>query len=432
MPGAGIAAYDPKTGAVESAGPQLGAPSANGSTPTNGVPVASVAAKPQPLPALADEPDLIGAIVRDYARLGVAGETETTKALYVVASSRKLNKPLGALVMGDSASGKSLLIGTTADLMPPDEVVRATRFTPQALYHLDEPIKNKFVAGGERARVQDDTFADQNAALRQLRSERSITKQITERDGNGFRTREVTVDGPIAFVESTTLNKAIIFPEDLNRGLILKTDATEDQNRRVMKEMTRPYSPNGDAPPDSASIIKRHRDFQRSLKYVDVRIPYARALANVLPAKKTHCRRVFGQVLTTVETIAYLHQHRRNLDEHGHLLATLDDYRIARSLLVGSVRDSLDLRDSTYKAFLKLRAKSDGDCFSSTLALKAAGFGNKVTRDKELDRLVGFGLIRLVKPGAGPLPAIYRFTGLGVDELVLPSAERLAEVCVNA
>jgi hypothetical protein len=115
--------------------------------------------------------------------------------------------------MGESSSGKSWLINRTADLMPPRRVFKATRLTPQALYHLPEPIAGKYVVGGERCRVQDDVNADQTAALRQLRSEREIVKWITMREGDEFVTREVRMKGPIAHVESTTVQKAIVFPE---------------------------------------------------------------------------------------------------------------------------------------------------------------------------------------------------------------------------
>src|SRR5262245_6282282 len=139
-----------------------------------------------PLP-LAEEPDLIAAIRRDMRAYGVAGEEKNAMRLYFTASSRKLDRPLSALLQGESTAGKSFLIASIAELMPPEEILRATRMTPQALYHLEEPISHKFVVGGERSRVQDDQFADATAALRQLRSEGRITKQITQKNGQGFR-----------------------------------------------------------------------------------------------------------------------------------------------------------------------------------------------------------------------------------------------------
>ena len=98
-------------------------------------------------------------------------------------TSRLLPRPLSVLVQGDSSTGKSHLIARIAELFPPEQVLRATRMTPQALYHLEDPIAHKFVVGGERSRVQDDASADATAALRQLRvrgglRNRSLSRRV--------------------------------------------------------------------------------------------------------------------------------------------------------------------------------------------------------------------------------------------------------------
>jgi hypothetical protein len=302
------------------------------------------------------ELDLVGAILRDIKALGVAGEEDTALTLYLVATSRKLKRPLSALVRGESSSGKSFLVDWVAELVPPEEVLRATTLTPQALYHLEAPIAHKLVVGGERCRAQDNATAERTAALRQLRSEGRIVKQITERDGDTFKTREAKVEGPISFVESTTLDKALIFPEDLNRGLVLQTDVTEAQTRRVLREMARAYSPKA-GPVNTQAVIDRHHEFQRGLESVEVVIPFAEALAEKLPATEAQSRRVFGQLVAMVETVALLHQHQRRRDDHGRLVATAADYRLARHLLLKPLEETIGLSDDQRDVYRCLREK---------------------------------------------------------------------------
>jgi hypothetical protein len=97
------------------------------------------AQKPRPAiapgaPALAREPDLVGAIRRDIASVGLVGESDAGLLVYLAYSSRKLRNPLGAVVMGPSGSGKDEIQRRPADLMPEEDVIDAMSITPQSLY----------------------------------------------------------------------------------------------------------------------------------------------------------------------------------------------------------------------------------------------------------------------------------------------------------
>jgi hypothetical protein len=144
-------------------------------------------------------------IVADCRSLGIVGQTELLLALYMVGTSRLLERPLSAIVLGSSSSGKSYMLGQLARLFPLDQVINATRMTPQALYHgKNGHLKHKFVVAGERSRNTEDV-GDATAALRQLQSEGVINKLITVQKGGEWVTQTVTQEGPIAFAETTTL-----------------------------------------------------------------------------------------------------------------------------------------------------------------------------------------------------------------------------------
>jgi hypothetical protein len=375
---------------------------------------------PEP-PELALEEDLMGAIGRDLVALGIVGEEDAALSLYIIGTSRLLDRPLSAIVRGDSSSGKSFLINTVATLFPPEHVLLATRMTPQALYHLPDPVSHKFVVGGERSLVQDENTADATAALRQLRSDGKITKQITEKVGNGFVTVEVTVEGPIAFVESTTLKKDKIFGEDLNRGLLLRTDESERQTRRVIHGQARGYML-PDEPIDTAAaatVRERHHAFQRCLERVGVHIPFADVLAKVFPAHQVQARRGFQQLLAMIEAVTLLHQHHRSRDEHGCLRATDADYAIARKLLLKPLGESVGLTDGGRKTYELLRGKFPQG-FDTTAAQQAGNFASRMACHRALRELSSLGLIRCVAQGSSHRPARWAWTGKAMDELVLP------------
>ncbi len=113
------------------------------------------------------DPYLISRIADDVAALGVAGEPELAVTLYLIGTSRLLDKPLSGIVMGPSSSGKSHANEKVARLFPPETIIPATQMTPQALFHMKPgSLSHKFVVAGERSRIEDDERAEATRALR--------------------------------------------------------------------------------------------------------------------------------------------------------------------------------------------------------------------------------------------------------------------------
>jgi hypothetical protein len=163
--------------------------------------------------ALLKEPTLLAQLVADIEAAGVAGEKELATTLYLVGVSRKLDHPLSALVRGPSASGKSYAIAKVASLFPPEVVLYATQMTSQALFHMQTgALRHRWIVAGERSRNQDDDRAEATRALREMISSGKLTKLMPVKLGNTIQTEIIEQEGPIAFVESTTLEQ--IFEED--------------------------------------------------------------------------------------------------------------------------------------------------------------------------------------------------------------------------
>ena len=69
-----------------------------------------------------------------------------------------------------------------------------------------------------------------------------------------------------------------------------------------------------------------------------VSVPYARALAELVPPVAVRLRRDFGAVLGLIRAHALLHQATRERDDRDRVVATVEDYDVVRELVVDSSR----------------------------------------------------------------------------------------------
>lgn len=359
-------------------------------------------------PVLADQPDLIAAIERDITALGLVGERDNALTLYTTFTSRLLDKPVSAIVRGKTSSGKSHTQEQVARLFPPESKIEVMGFTNASLFNSGEDfLKHKILVYGERSHKTDDEAKDLTRYLRQLLSEGKITrlKSVPGEGGDGrWVTEHQTVNGPVAFVESTTSHS--IFEEDLNRRVQLWTNDSPEQNLAVMLAAGSRYDPDR-VEVDEGAVIERHYEFQRSLKVYPVVVPFWKELVSNIPHADTNARRVGQQVLSMVEAVTVLHQHNRKTDAKGRLVATLGDYKIVRRLLLGPIERALDLKELREKCE-EMRTILPGPEFDSKQAL-TAGFANKVSRDHTLKRMAAAGMVKLVARGGSHKPARWRW-----------------------
>ena len=376
-----------------------------------------LAATPAPIRdtalAMLRDPELIRRVVHDVAALGVAGEKMLIATIYLVGTSRLLAKPLAAIAQGPTSSGKSYVIDTVAKLFPPEAVIRAHKMTPEALIHMPAgALEHRFVVGGERSRRQDDDTADATRALREMLSDGRLTKLMpTKSAGGGIETVQIDQPGPIAYVESTTLQT--ILDEDRNRCLILATDESPAQTRRIL-DLAAAQKINPDAAGDVTNIIAEHHAAQRLLHRVRVKVPYADELARRFPAERTDARRAFGHLLSMIEAVTLLHQFQRVPEPADGLLivATVDDYRIARKLLAGPFARALGdgLSDAARRFGERLRETFTGNVEFDTreIAKHERVIGDRQTMRQYVRALASAGWLDQMQLQQGPKPALYR------------------------
>ncbi|MBA4063443.1 MAG: hypothetical protein C0501_06975 [Isosphaera sp.] len=252
--------------------------------------------------ALLGDPELIGRVCDDVAAVGVVGERELSLAVYLIGVSRLLPRPLAGIVRGSSSSGKSFLIESVASLFPPEAVVHATQMTPQALFHMPpDSLRHKWVVAGERSRLEDDDRAEATRALREMLSAGRLSKLMPMKvEGGRIETVAIEQDGPIAFVESTTLTQ--VFEEDANRCLLLQTDEREEQTRRIVTALANRHAAPRVGAPDRVRAV--HHALQRMLPRADVRVPFADRIAAGFDCRRVEVRRAFPHLLALVQASA--------------------------------------------------------------------------------------------------------------------------------
>jgi hypothetical protein len=244
-------------------------------------------------------------------------------------------------------------------------------------------------------------------------------------NGGRIETVQLEQDGPIAFVESTTM--ANVFDEDENRCVIMHTDERAEQTRRIVSQLATAYV-RAAAPAAMERIKQRHHALQRMLRQIPVSIPYAERLGEFFASERVEARRAFPQLMSMIQAVALLHQRQRQQDADGLLVATADDYQLARYLLLKPMARLLGsgLSDPAGRFYDRLSAWAANDFTASEAKRREAG--SKSSVHAWLHELSEAGIVDAVAEARGRSPATWRLTGKTPDDttsLILPPLEKV-------
>jgi hypothetical protein len=141
-------------------------------------------------------------------RLGVVGERQAIRAVYLAMTSRLLkDNAISLLRRGAPAGGKNFLIGVVSRFMPEGSVISISSASPMALiYQGDDEaaLAHKIIIIAEAAAIAQKTNGDENVMaimLRTLLSEGRIDREVAlaSKDGQP-KTIHVRRNGPVALM----------------------------------------------------------------------------------------------------------------------------------------------------------------------------------------------------------------------------------------
>ncbi len=287
-------------------------------------------------------PNLVDRILADTEELGYVGEEVGKLLIYLVGVSRKLQSPMSAIIRSQSGAGKSGLASLGVMLVPPEEVVHYSRVTAQALAYAEKTAyTHKLLVMEERVGGESADYY-----IRIMQSGHVIRQAVTIKDPatGKMKLQEVEVEGPIAYIETTTAS--VLNAENTSRCFEVYLDESEAQTGRIHHRQRHAKGLTRMRQADRQRILDKHHNAQRLLEKIPVVIPYAGHLT--FPTKWLRTRRDTERFLCLIEASAFLHQYQRPRKtartpegDMAYIEATLDDYRIAYDLAKVVLKASL-------------------------------------------------------------------------------------------
>ena len=280
---------------------------------------------------LAHEPRILDVLVEDVARVGVTGEKRNVKLTYLGVTSRLLNRISSFAVKGQSASGKSWVVENVLGFFPASAYYEMTSASEHALIYDKEPLKHRMLVIYEASGMESDKFS---YIVRSLLSEGKLRYPTVMKQNGELVTVMIEREGPTGLITTTTALR--LHAENETRLLSLTSDDSEDQTRAVLLEMA-------EEDRDDVDLDRWHA-LQRWLELGDSRtsIPYAKALAELIPPAAVRLRRDFNQLLALIRSHALLHQATRDRDAKGRVIATLEDYEAIRELMADLISEAVE------------------------------------------------------------------------------------------
>ena len=280
---------------------------------------------------------------------------ESNKLLgYIAMTSRKRDDPLSVLILSSSGAGKTALQDTVLSFCPPEDLVKLTALSGKALFYKERlSLKHKVLALEEGDGAEEASYAIRNLiSAGELVSESTIKDLATGR----LITMENRVEGPTPVFLTTT--KPDIDAETKSRFWVTSIDESREQTRRILAFQRRQHL--SDGPAENAgreAILRKHRNFQRLLKPLAVKNPYAGQLA--YGDDRLQGRRDQPKYLNLIKAVAFLRQMRKETKLEGnngtaaeYIEVDLDDIALANRLAHEILGHSLDELSRPSRALL--------------------------------------------------------------------------------
>ncbi len=295
-------------------------------------------------PALAAQ-DPLGLVVTAARSQGYGGDATALQLAYLSATSRVLKLRNGAIpfhlmLVGPPSSGKSYAVKLALGFLPPQAVRQIDASSPRALLYSADSLKHRVLFYAERDSLPDDRGegGEDNpaaSAIRHLLQEGYMRYETVERDGAGkLVTVTHTKEGPTAMlttgirrVAAQLDSRLFAFdvphdPDQINAAL---------RAQAMLEELGAPMAPH--------PALIAFQSLLQALAPLDVHVGFAVALAKELERHgcgqtlAPRATRDYARLVALIKVVAVLNRERRERDDQGRIIATLDDYKVVHDLI---------------------------------------------------------------------------------------------------
>ena len=257
--------------------------------------------------------------------------------LYLIFTSRLMQRPISAIVKGLSSSGKTYIIKQVLTLIPPEGVFVTHDASAKAFYYVGEnDLSHRTIVIGETHGTEQTEYTIREAQDGVADGDLIITTVEKNADTNQMQTVTKRVKGPCGFITSTT--NPDLNPENETRNFSLFVGVNQEKIKKtdVITEEKYTFTENLLTPEEILLTHNAQRCLEKDLK---VKIPYVRTVLNSFPTSHARVMRDRGRFFTILETISILHQFQEGratgqLDNGDRYIeASLCDYNIALCLM---------------------------------------------------------------------------------------------------
>jgi hypothetical protein len=266
--------------------------------------------------------DVLEAAAKTMLSLGHVGEWKNKKLAFISAVSARAGLPVQPSTHAQSSAGKNHLWDTVLALIPPELVYKRTGFSAKALFRTQMSLKHSILYIQELAGSEGADFS-----IRTLQSDNVLKWEATEKQADGTLANvEYEVEGPTVIVQTTTRNH--LHPENETRVVPIYLDETAEQTERITKEVLRRAAGKGAvSETEREAMCEAWHDVVRLLEPAEVIVPFAERIK--VPTQPIRLRRDVPRLISIIRLVAWVHQHTRERDEAGRVLATEDDFDTA-------------------------------------------------------------------------------------------------------
>jgi hypothetical protein len=277
------------------------------------------------------QPRILDYMAGELERGGLVGEQRAAKLVYLVLTSRLLQKPICSSIKGPSSAGKNCVASHVLRLFPATAYYRMTSMSPRLLAYSEEPLVHRILVLEEAAGLGDGIGA---YLMRSLISEGRLRHETVTNTADGFKPLVLEREGPTGLLVTTT--SVMLEPELETRMFSIPVTDTPAHTGAVLAAIAAGAA--GQAQVTEVDPAPWHA-LQLWIEggAREAVVPFAGALAAAIPPVAVRLRRDFVALLGLIQTHAILHQAQRDRDGEGRVVAKLDDYAAVHELIADLV-----------------------------------------------------------------------------------------------